>query len=174
MENIVHKIYHLTFPNGEDYVGSSYTPFYQRYASYRGLSKKSKSPILEISTRYKFKEVKMIEVDRIECIKGDSKVRMLEEEWRKKLNPTLNVNRAYRTEQENNKLLKKWADDNRKYVNNYIREYDQTPKGKLNRGVADAKQNIKNYTKQNRPDMVKKWESILEVRIQSRLASQSS
>ena len=125
-----------------------------------------------------FKEISMIEVDRIKCIKGDSKVKMLEEEWRVKLNPTLNINRAYRSEEENNKLLKKWADDNREYTNNYIREYNQTFKGKLNRGIADAKQNIKLYTKQNKPNMVKKWEGILEERIQQRsqyrLASQSS
>ena len=82
MENVVHKIYHLTFPNNETYVGSSHTPFYQRYASYRGLSKKSKSPICEVSTQYEFKEVKMVEVDRIECPMYNPKIKMLEEEWR--------------------------------------------------------------------------------------------
>ena len=106
MENVVHKIYHITFPNNDTYVGSSHTPFYQRYASYRGLSKKSKSPICEVSTRYEFKEVKMVEVDRIECPMYNPKIKMLEEEWRKRLNPTLNIRKAYLSSEEDKKNRK--------------------------------------------------------------------
>ena len=159
MENVVHKIYHLTFPNNETYVGSTSTPFNIRYGGYRNDFKKQKTPITKTSIQYKFKEVRMIEVDRIECSRYDSKVKMLEEEWKQKLKPTLNTYKAYQTIESKKKER---------------REREVSTYGRLRDSISTAKQNIKLYTKQNKPDMVKKWEGILEVRIQSRLASQSS
>jgi hypothetical protein len=173
MKNVVHKIYHLTFPCGKDYVGSTSTSFNMRYGNYRNDAKTSKSPILVISTQYRFKEVNMVEIDRIECPMHDSKIKMLEEKWKLKLNPTLNVQKAYRSPEEDKKAKRLYNHTNKKYIKEYIKEYSKTPKGRLNSGVADAKMNIKQYTKQNRPDMVKKWEGILEERIQNRLAHQS-
>tara|TARA_R110000744_G_scaffold348949_1_gene454619 strand:- start:30 stop:656 length:627 start_codon:yes stop_codon:yes gene_type:complete len=208
MENVVHKIYHLTFPNGGDYVGSTSLTFNERYNCYRSDYKRSKSPICEISTQHRFKEVKMVEVDRIECPMHDSKIKMLEEEWKKKLNPTLNVRQAFQTKEEEKirrkvydninkeyqkKRTQKYQDNNKEHIkactleyynnnkehhNKRSLEYSKTPKGKLNLKVNNAKTSIKHYTKQNKPDMVKKWEGILEERIQQRsqyrLANQSS
>jgi hypothetical protein len=173
MENVVHKIYHLTFPNNDTYVGSTSQTFRKRYTGYRSAYKKSKSPICEISTQYMFDEVKMVEVNRIECPMYDSRITILEEEWIKKLNPTLNINRAHRSEEENKILWKKWVSINREHLINYDKEYSKTPLVKLNKTINNAKEYIKKFTKQNRPDMVKKWEGILEERIQNRLAHQS-
>ena len=193
MKNVVHKIYHITFPNNETYVGSTSTSFNMRYGNYRNDYKTSKSPILEISTQYRFNEVNMVEVDRIECPMYDSKIKILEEEWIKKLTPTLNIQKAYQTKEEererkrlynhtNREYLrgydKEYHTTNREHINKRTKEYLKTPAGKLNNIIGTAKSNIKLYTKQNKPDMVKKWEGILEERIQQRsqyrLASQSS
>ena len=178
MKNVVHKIYHITFPNNDTYVGSTSTSFNMRYANYRNDYKTSKSPILEISTQYRFNEVNMVEVDRIECPMHDSKIKMLEEEWKKKLNPTLNVKKAYLTKEEERERKRLYNHTNREHINKYIKEYDKTPRGRLNAVISTAKMNIKLYTKQNKPNMVKKWEGILEERIQQRsqyrLASQPS
>ena len=110
-----------------------------------------------------FKEVKMVEIDRIKCIMGDPKIKMLEEKWKLKLQPTLNVYKAYQTLKSKKKER---------------RERDISPYGRLRDSIYTAKMNIKNYTKQNKPDMVLKWEGILKERIQQRsqyrLASQSS
>ena len=127
MENVVHKIYHLTFPNGGDYVGSTCQKLNERYGGYRNDSKKSKSPICEVSTQYKFNEVNMVEVDRIKCPMYDSKIKILEEEWKDKLNPTLNKRRAYQTKEE---MLEKQRKFNQEYDSHPInktkrKEYDR-------------------------------------------------
>jgi len=159
MENVVHKIYHLTFPCGKDYVGSTSQILKERYHRYRSDYKKSQSPICEISTQYMFNEVSMVEIDRIECPKYDSKIKILEEKWKRKLNPTLNIRKAFQTDEE---------------VKLQIRRHNYTPKSIISRAIVDAKSMIKRHTQKNNFDMVKKWEGILEERIQSRLASQSS
>ena len=174
MENVVHKIYHLTFPNNETYVGSTSQTFRKRYTGYRSTYKISDTPICEVSIQYMFEEVKMVEVDRIECIKSDPKIKILEEEWKKKLNPTLNIRRAFRTKEEKSLQKLEWGVINREQVNTIQRKYDTSTKGRLNSIISDAKAMIKHHTKKNNPNMVKKWEGILEERIQSRLASQSS
>ena len=174
MENVVHKIYHLTFPCGKDYVGSTLQPFNCRYGTYRYDAKRSKSPICQISTQYKFKEVSMIEVDRIECPKYDSKIKILEEEWKKKLKPTLNVHKAYQTREERVVQIKEYRECNKEYNKEYNRKYSKTPKGKSYSPINVAKQQIILYTKQNRPDMILKWEGILKERIQNRLDYQPS
>jgi len=163
MKNVVHKIYHLTFPCSQDYVGSTSQTLRQRYHRHGSNAKKSNAPICEISTQHRFKEVKMVEVDRIECPKYDLKIRMLEEKWKRKLNPTLNAQKAYRTEEERKIQVKEC-----------IKEYYKTPQGKRTSGIKDAKDMIKYYTKQNRPDMVLRWEGRLEERIQNRLIHQSN
>jgi hypothetical protein len=178
MENVVHKIYHLTFPNGGDYVGSTCQKLNERYGGYRNDSKKSKSPICEVSTQYKFNEVNMVEVDRIKCPMYDSKIKILEEKWKKKLNPTLNINKAHRTKEENKEMIGLWNKVNKELVSKRQRKYDLSPIGKLNSVIYDARQMVKHHTKKNNLNMVSKWEGILEERIQQRsqyrLASQSS
>ena len=160
MEKRDFTIYHITFPNNETYVGSTSQPLNKRYAIYRNDAKTSPSPICQISTQYKFKEVSMVEVDKVRCVMGDPKVRILEEKWKKKLQPTLNVLRAYLSPKKRAKH----------FTHNH---YKKTPNGLFNIAVSNANQRIKYYTKQNRPDMVLKWEGILEERIQNRLAHQS-
>lgn len=174
MENVVHKIYHLTFPCGKDYVGSTSTSFNMRYGNYRNDAKTSKSPILVISTQYRYKEVKMVEVDVIECPMFDPKIKMLEEKWIKKLTPTLNAQKAYRSPEEGKEAKRLYSETWNKNNKEYQKEYNKTPIGKLNSIISTAKQNIKHFTKQNRPDMILKWEGILKERIQSRLDYQSS
>ena len=160
MGNVVHKIYHLTFPCGKDYIGSTCQKLNERYGGYRNDYKKyPNNPVNKVSIQYSFNEVRMVEIDRIKCIKYDPKVKMLEEEWKLKLQPILNVYKAYQTNESKKKERKERA---------------QLEKGKLRDAVYTAKQNIKRYTKQNRPDMVLKWEGILEERIQNRLDHQSS
>jgi len=159
MENVVHKIYHLTFPCGKDYVGSTSSNFSMRYGNYRNDAKRSKSPICQISTQHRFKEVKMVEVDRVECPMSDPKIKMLEEKWKKKLNPTLNVRLAFQTE-EDFKLQ--------------ARRLNYTPHALIARSIVDAKTMIKRHTQKNNFDKVLKWEGILEERIQNRLAHQST
>ena len=174
MKNVVHKIYHLTFPCGKDYVGSTSTPFNMRYGNYRNDYKISKTPITQISISYRFKEVKMVEVDRIECPMYDSRITILEEEWKQKLNPSLNVRKAHQTKEERLLQMQEYSDSSKEYRNKHILEYNKTTKGKLNTAISSAKNLIKNYTKQNKPNMVKKWEGILKERIQNRLDNQSS
>ena len=154
-------IYHITFPNNETYVGSTSQPLNKRYAVYRNDAKTSKSPICQISTQYKFKEVSMVEVGKVKCVMGDPKVRILEEKWKKKLKPTLNVFKAYLSPSKRIKC----------FTHNH---YKKTPNGPFNIAISGAKMQIRFYTKQNRPDMILKWEGILKERIQSRLDYQSS
>ena len=153
--DIIHKIYHLTFPCSNTYVGSTSKALNIRYSGYRGDAERSKSPICQISLKYKFEEVKMVEVDRIECSMKDPKIRMLEEKWIKKLNPTLNIYKAHQTKEEE-----------RIRDNEWYREFYKTPQGKRSLGINNAKENIKRYTKQNRPDMVLRWEGRLKERIE--------
>ena len=154
-------VYHITFPNNETYVGSTSQPLNKRYAVYRNDAKTSKSPICQISTQYKFKEVSMVEVGKVKCVMGDPKVRILEEKWKKKLKPTLNVFKAYLSP---SKRIKHFTHNH----------YKKTPNGPFNIAISGAKMQIKFYTKQNRPDMILKWEGILKEKIQNRLANQSS
>ena len=175
MENVVHKIYHLTFPCSNTYVGSTSQILKERYSRYRSTAKyHPENPICRISTNYKFKEVKMVEVDRIECPMFDSKIKMLEEKWIKKLTPTLNTKKAYRSSEETKAAKRLHNHTNREYLNKYKIAYNKTPPGKLNILISTAKSNIKRHTKLNRPDMVLKWEGILEERIQNRLIYQSN
>ena len=148
----LHKIYKITFPCGNTYVGSTSTPFNKRYNSHRSSYKKNpiKPPINEVSEQYMFNEIKMVEIDRIGCHMNDPKIRILEEEWKTKLKPTLNIRKAHETQEERKIRL---------------HEYDKTPKGRLYEGIGNARQYIKLYTKQNRPDMVKKWEGILKEKL---------
>jgi len=159
MKNVVHKIYHLTFPCSNTYVGSTSQILRERYSRYRSDAKKSKSPICQISTQHRFKEVKMVEVDRIECPMFDSKITILEEKWKRKLNPTLNVRQAFQTEEEE-KLQ--------------MRRLNYTPRALMARSIVDARSMIKRHTQKNNFDMVLKWEGILEERIQNRLIYQSN
>ena len=154
IEKVVHRIYHLTFPNNEDYVGSTSQILRKRYTGYRSAARISKSPICQISLKYKFKEVRMIEVDRIEGPMFDPKIKMLEEKWIKKLTPTLNTFSAYRTEEEERIMTKE-----------YQKDYYKTPKGKKFLTINSARRNIKHFTKLNRPDMVSKWEGRLKERL---------
>ena len=122
----LHKIYKITFPCGNTYVGSTSQKFNNRYSRHRS-NFKSKSPICEVSTQYKFNEVNMVEVDRIKCPMYDSKIKILEEEWKDKLNPTLNKRRAYQTKEE---MLEKQRKFNQEYDSHPInktkrKEYDR-------------------------------------------------
>ena len=160
MKKVIHKIYHLTFPSGKDYIGSTCQKLNERYGGYRNDYKKyPNNPVNKVSIQYSFNEVRMVEIDRIKCIKYDPKVKMLEEEWKQKLKPALNTYKAYQTLESKKKER---------------RERDISPYGRLRDSIYTAKMNIKNYTKQNRPDMILKWEDILKERIQSRLDYQSS
>ena len=56
-------------------------------------------------------------------------------------------------------------ESNKKYDHS---AWQKTPQGKLNVAVRNAIRNIKDYTKQNRPDMVERWEIKLKERLYER------
>ena len=62
---------------------------------------------------------------------------------------------------------------NRQYMKLANKRYDrkgwnQSPKGKANEAVDNAKKQIKKYTKEKRWDMVEKWNERLKIRIENR------
>lgn len=161
----LHKIYKITFPCGNTYVGSTSIPFNCRYGNHRQEYKRSESPINKVVIQYKFKEVSMVEVDRIKCPMYDPRIKMLEQKLIKKLNPTLNTRQAHRTEEDHFGYHKGWRKNDGVRFLNYEREWVKTPQGKKTKTINSAKVNIKKYTNQNRPDMVKKWEERLKERL---------
>ena len=165
----LHKIYKITFPCGNTYVGSTFTTFQTRYKNHRSRFKfkPTKPMVNEISEKHTFGEVKMIELDSIRCVKGDPEVRILEEKWKRKLNPTLNIRKAHITKEEKIKYFREKAQEynNKPEVKEKLARWFLTPEGKRTSTINHARQYIKLYTKQNRPDMVKKWEGILKERL---------
>ena len=118
MEKILYKIYELTFPCGNNYVGSTSQRFNKRYTVHRCYyqHKDKKPPINQLAEQYLFKEISCVELDRIECIKGDEKIRILEEKWKKKIHPTLNTYVAHVTNAEDKERMSQYG--KRHYKNN--------------------------------------------------------
>ena len=56
----------------------------------------------------------------------------------------------------------------KQYTKENTPSWNMTPRGKMNSGLISARNYIKMYTKQNRPDMVKRWEIILKQRLDER------
>ena len=68
------------------------------------------------------------------------------------------------------KLLKKegYKIAHKTIIKDYYKNYYKTPKGKLQQLVDSAKSNIKKYTKLNKLDLVKKWETKLVERLENK------
>ena len=106
METKLYKVYEITFPKGDSYVGSTSSSFSRRYITQQSTAKRKQKLNKTLTTKeilltqYGFDEISMVEVDRIECVKDDPQIRMLEEKWKNKLSPNLNIYKAYTTKEQ--------------------------------------------------------------------------
>ena len=173
-----YKIYLLTFPNKNTYVGHTSQKLNQRYYRHCYDAKIIKVETLKskLCLKHKFNEVEMVEVDRIFGVYNDAE--KLEQKWINNLNPTLNTNKSHRTEEDQAEYYRqsslRYHRKNKELILARIKIKSKTPIWKLTQSIYDAKRNIKKFTKQNRPNMVLKWEGLLEERIQNRLIYQSN
>ena len=97
----MYKIYKLTFPTGDVYIGSSKQAFNKRYGSHRSDAKNRKVKTYkdELCLKYYFSEVQMVEIDSIN-LDTTKEVRILEQKWINKHPDCLNLKKAYSTKEE--------------------------------------------------------------------------
>tara|TARA_R110000737_G_C14268408_1_gene429924 strand:+ start:109 stop:573 length:465 start_codon:yes stop_codon:yes gene_type:complete len=149
-----YKIYLLTFPNKDTYVGHTSQILNQRYSRHRCDAKviKVETPKSKLCLEYKFKEVVMVEVDRIYGTYNDAE--KLEQKWINKLNPTLNTNKSHRTKEEEAECHRQSA------VKYYYRNKEEVLE--------------KNRVRANLPHNKAKKREYDKIQHQNRLANQSS
>ena len=97
----MYKIYKLTFPTGDVYIGSSKQSLNVRYGTHRSDAKNRKVKTYkdELCLKYYFSEVQMVEIDSIN-LDTTKEVRILEQKWIDKHPDCLNSNKAYSTKEE--------------------------------------------------------------------------
>tara|TARA_R110002051_G_C8462325_1_gene458603 strand:- start:26 stop:508 length:483 start_codon:yes stop_codon:yes gene_type:complete len=139
----LHKIYQITFPCGNTYVGETTQPLNKRYHSHRSDSKIGRGGELknELCVKYIFNEVSMVVLECVEGTKRNAEV--IEQKWIDKLKPTLNVKRGFNSKEDLQQYRKK------QYQLKYgqLKEERNTPEHKEKKKESNRLYYIKNKEK---------------------------
>ena len=119
----------------EFYIGSTYN-INNRIKEHKCYSKKSTVTLYKyISDNGGWENFNLIVLETFECNSETKNKVIKEQEYINKLNPTLNMKRAYATKEQNykksNEYYKKWAVQNKQKLKDYNIEYRQKNKDKL-------------------------------------------
>ena len=119
IDGIIYKI-----EIGEDfYIGSTETTLKIRQISHNRDLKKHNYKLYETCKANDINDITLIEIKKVK-VENKLELRILEQEYINKLQPSLNIRRAYTTEEEE-KLYNKEYDKNR-YLNNKEKMKEQT------------------------------------------------
>ena len=170
------SLYKLSLPSGEYYYGSTSKEFNNRKSIHISGLKQNTHHSKYLQEWYNSGgELSKIVWDELDT-GGEYKIRCAEHYIIKEYinNPKcLNTRIPYPPHILKVAMEKGWREADKEFTRYYNKKRDtsawyKTPQGKLNTAVENARARIKDYTKQNRPDMVKRWEIRLKERLYER------
>lgn len=162
--NSTYRLYKFSIPTGEYYFGSTKTRLCERKSAHKTRLRANTSIIKSLQKWYNqggnldnmvFEELDIGDQYKIRCAEhyivkdhiDDSKCLNTQVPWPPEVVKVL-IEEGY--DQAIKHPLVQWS---------------KTPRGKIYEGVNNARKYVRMYSKQNRPDMLKKWEGILSERL---------
>jgi hypothetical protein len=122
-----YKIWYADDPE-ECYVGSSKNTLSRRMADHRNAARRGRTSLIYRTMREKGINTFQYVLLGTCMVRNKDEQRMYEQQWIDQLNPSLNKNRAYITEEENKQKIKEYRD--RPEYKQKMKEYQQRPEVK--------------------------------------------